>query len=279
MVSQTVLDYRWIGQRIREIRQQRGLTQQQLALGICNQSQISRIEKGVESVSAEILFQIAHKFSLDIRIFFDMTEQQINEIQSIRKNIRYLQKKHMYQELLQYIEDHQVEAICRYSLMDQQFVLYHKGNAYVHLGAVDRGFPMIQLALKLTYHCERIPALYEIEVIQALAIAYGFDGDYRACIGWLHKCLRALHVYREGSDQFTPIFYYLSKAYSDTQDYRMAIEYATQGIRYCENHKIGYYLDQLYYECGYSYEQIGQQFKAEQCYTKFQLLQDLFCTY
>lgn len=279
MVSQTVLDYRWIGQRIREIRQQRGLTQQQLALGICNQSQISRIEKGVESVSAEILFQIAHKFSLDIRIFFDMNEQQINEIQTIRKNIKYLQRKHMYQELLQYIEDHQVEAICRYSLMDQQFVLYQKGNAYVHLGAVDRGFPMIQLALKLTYHCERIPALYEIEVIQALAIAYGFDGDYRACIGWLHKCLRALHVYREDNDQFTPIFYYLSKAYSDTQDYRMAIEYATQGIRYCENHKIGYYLDQLYYECGYSYEQIGQQFKAEQCYARSKLLQDLFCTY
>ncbi|ANF95556.1 helix-turn-helix domain-containing protein [Paenibacillus bovis] len=277
LIGDNVLDYRYIGQRIREVRQQRGMTQQQLAIGICNQSQISRIEKGVESVSADILYRIARKCGVDVRIFYDMAQDQISEMQTIRKNITYLHRQQMYPELIDYIEHCQMEEIERPSVIDQQFILCQKGYAYLQLGQIPRGFQMIQQALKLTYHTDRLPALYEVEVILALAAGYALQGEQRCCISWLHKCRQSLYQYKELDYRFPQVFYCLARAYNASEDYRLAIDYASQGIRYCEDHRFCYRLEGLYYECGYSYEQLGQVDKAQRCYDRFRMLSELFC--
>ncbi|WP_046216308.1 helix-turn-helix domain-containing protein [Paenibacillus wulumuqiensis] len=277
LIGDSMLDYRYIGQRIREVRQQRGMTQQQLAMGICNQSQISRIEKGVESVSADTLYRIARKCGVDVRIFYDMAQNEISEMQNIRKNILYLQRQQMYPELIEYIEHCQTEESGRLSVIDQQFILCQKGYAYLQLGQIPCGFQMIQQALKLTYHTDRLPALYEVEVILALAAGYALQGDQRSCISWLHKCRQSLHQYRELDYRFPEVFYCLARAYNASEDYRLAIEYASQGIRYCEDHRFCHCLEKLYYECGYSYEQLGQSGKAERCYARSRMLSELFC--
>lgn len=55
-----------IGIRIKEKREELGISQEELASGICNQSVVSRIEKGETNASFSIIYQLAKKLGIDL---------------------------------------------------------------------------------------------------------------------------------------------------------------------------------------------------------------------
>ena len=68
-----------VGQRIRQHRQERNLTQTELArqIGI-QQSDLSRIEKGEYRVSLDVLFRLLQTFEMSLGAFFgDLAEQSL----------------------------------------------------------------------------------------------------------------------------------------------------------------------------------------------------------
>jgi transcriptional regulator with XRE-family HTH domain len=68
-----------VGQRIRQHRQERNLTQTELArhIGI-QQSDLSRIEKGEYRVSLDVLFRLLHVFEMSLGEFFgDLAGQNL----------------------------------------------------------------------------------------------------------------------------------------------------------------------------------------------------------
>lgn len=80
-----------VGQRIRRFRQERSLTQTELArqIGI-QQSDLSRIEKGEYRVSLDVLFRLLQVFELSLGAFFGdlaaqgLTEHEAGLLQSFR---------------------------------------------------------------------------------------------------------------------------------------------------------------------------------------------------
>jgi transcriptional regulator with XRE-family HTH domain len=80
-----------VGERIRNLRQQRQLTQTELArqIGI-QQSDLSRIEKGEYRVSLDVLFRLLHTLEMSLGEFFgdlsgnDLTPQESELLQCFR---------------------------------------------------------------------------------------------------------------------------------------------------------------------------------------------------
>lgn len=80
------LDYRELGLRIKQIRQESGLTQERLAeLVGCNTSHISNIENSHTKVSLNVLLAIANV--LDTSIDYLLANQYINASSAVDKEI------------------------------------------------------------------------------------------------------------------------------------------------------------------------------------------------
>lgn len=64
-----------MGGRIRELREKKGLTQQELAetVGVESPSYISKIERGATSPSYELLGRIAHVLNVELKDLFDVS--------------------------------------------------------------------------------------------------------------------------------------------------------------------------------------------------------------
>lgn len=63
-----------LGERIKTLRKKRGLTQAQLAAGICTKSFISQIEKGYSQPALDTLQAIAERLGVTLADFFDHGE-------------------------------------------------------------------------------------------------------------------------------------------------------------------------------------------------------------
>lgn len=75
-----------LAEKLRSKRKELGLSQQSLAKGICEQSQISKIERGNFMPSAELLFKIAQRLEVPLDYFFN---EQI-EVKSNISNFKHL---------------------------------------------------------------------------------------------------------------------------------------------------------------------------------------------
>ncbi|MGT2800915.1 helix-turn-helix domain-containing protein [Streptococcus marmotae] len=67
---------RILGVRLKNKRKELGLTQSELAAGICEQSQISRIEQTNFAPSSDILYMLSKKLGVTMEYFFDETIQE-----------------------------------------------------------------------------------------------------------------------------------------------------------------------------------------------------------
>lgn len=94
-----------VGNRLRNVRVEHGYTQFELAEKInCSSDTISRIERGINSMSDEILLKVANFFNVEVSYFFLFKETEISTkkedllvlLQSELKNFKYsdLEKLH-----------------------------------------------------------------------------------------------------------------------------------------------------------------------------------------
>ena len=80
------IDYKKLGIRIKELRQEKGLTQDNLAEMVsCNTSHISNIENNHTKVSLNVLLSIAN--SLDTSIDFLLSDQYSQESSALDREI------------------------------------------------------------------------------------------------------------------------------------------------------------------------------------------------
>jgi len=95
-----------VGQRIRQHRQERSLTQTELArqIGI-QQSDLSRIEKGEYRVSLDVLFRLLRVFEMSLGEFFgDLARQSLTETEArLLESFRVLPREEQV-EVLEFVD-------------------------------------------------------------------------------------------------------------------------------------------------------------------------------
>lgn len=108
--------------RLKNKRKELKLSQKELAEGICEQGQISRMEQGKYSPGSELLFQLSKRLNVSMNYFFEDTE--VSSLENIDK-FKELSRKFLDQrdyESLQYIYELEKAKRSRLSIKDQLYL-------------------------------------------------------------------------------------------------------------------------------------------------------------
>lgn len=92
-----------LGTVLKELRKKRGMTQKQLAEGICAQSMLSAIENDVYIPNAILLVNLAKRLKVDLNEISLATNFEISANEEFNQNVNKLCNSHQYIELLEFL--------------------------------------------------------------------------------------------------------------------------------------------------------------------------------
>lgn len=132
-----------LGQKIRDLRIRKGLTQSELSEGLVTPSMISQIESDKANPSHQLLAQIAEKLDTPIEYFLTDVETQLEKVSAYKLAYAILQKGD-YQEALQLFSRMEEAPSTQITLSDIQF---HLACCYRKLGEYEKAGELFEACL------------------------------------------------------------------------------------------------------------------------------------
>ncbi|RDI40149.1 helix-turn-helix domain-containing protein [Falsibacillus pallidus] len=253
------MDFSVIGKKIRELRKLMGLSQEELAEGICTQAQISKIEKGDVYPYASTLYLIAQRLGLDVNYFFDIgTTPRIDYVQEVEEVLGSARRRMSYSEMLEIVKSEEKNPLFTQNKKNQQLLLWHKGIAAYILNKKNRDWSISCLkdAISMTQSSEKVFSEREIEIYLSLGTIYSEEGDFDAALNIYKLAKEHLELlpYVKDVSIKPKLFYNIARAYTRQERFEESIEHCKEAINYCIKKDNLYCLGELHYHLGYNYE-------------------------
>jgi transcriptional regulator with XRE-family HTH domain len=250
------LDFLAIGEKIKELRKLLGLTQIDLAKGICTQAQISKIEKGDVYPYASTLYQISQRLGVDVNYFFDIgSTPRLDYVQEVSRQLKLARRNVNYEEMKQVVENEEDNPLFTQNRKNLQLLLWHKGIYEYHLnGKVEKAFDLLDTAISLTHNKHWTE--HEVEIFISKGIIL-FE------VGKLHEALDIYKPAREYLDLLphlhdetiiSRLYYNLARTMTRLQEIDQSISICKDAILWCVERDNLYLLGELHYHIGYNYE-------------------------
>lgn len=133
-----------LGQKIKDLRVRKGLTQSELSEGLVTPSMISQIESDKANPSHQLLSQIAEKLETPIEFFLTDIESQQEKL-SAYKVARAIMDKGEYKQAIKLLSSMKDEPSTQHSLSDVNFDL---ATCYLHTGKYDKANSLFEDCLE-----------------------------------------------------------------------------------------------------------------------------------
>ncbi|MFJ7647917.1 helix-turn-helix domain-containing protein [Lysinibacillus sp. NPDC097279] len=260
-----------ISSKIKEARKDKGITQAELADGICTQAMISNFEKGESVPSSIVLFKIAQKLKLDINYFFGQNSMKTHhdDNEETKKLIRKLIRNRDYQAI-NYIVKTEKEKANFSSNEDKQFLLWHEGicDFYLNKDSVN-AIDILNTALKLTG--KENYSEQTISINNSIAIIYFEVQQYENSLEFFQKCKSEYDLSNlKDSVLKIRILYGLSKTLVALKREEEAILECKKAIKICVTEESLYLLGELYFQIGRNLVILDRVKESEQYFEKAQ---------
>ncbi|HHZ5404773.1 TPA: helix-turn-helix domain-containing protein [Bacillus cereus] len=203
------MEFNDLGITIKELRIKKYISQSELCHGICSQSQISKIEKGVIYPSSILLYQLSERLGVDPNNIFALTQnKKLKYVQNVKYVMIDCTKQKQYKELYEIVKKEKNENNFQ-SREDKQFLLFY----------------------------------------EAIAILYAENKEYEKSINILKKCLRNFDNldFPRDKEIKLKIVFNLTKCFNLMDQYQESIKYSDKGIKIAINLNTLYLLGELCY--------------------------------
>ncbi len=251
------MDYSIIGKKIKELRKTVGLTQGELADGICTQALISRIEKGDVDPNATSLYQISKKLGVDVNYFFEIgTTPRLDYLKEVERQLRKLRKKHRYKEMIEMVRAEENNPLFK-EKENLQLLYWHKGIYIFEVeNKWEEAFPLLNKALFLTADSKKALSEREMEILLTMGGFYVGIEDYSAALNYYDQVKNAIQLTGQLNDKSikTRLLYNVARTLTRLGRYKDSIDSCKEGIRWCIEEEHLYGLAQLHYHMGYNLE-------------------------
>ena len=140
-----------LGITIKELRMKKNISQSELCHGICSQSQISKIEKGMIYPSSILLYQLSERLGIDPNHIFALTQnKKLKYVENVKCVMRDCTKQKQYNELYEIVKQEKTEN--NFQLKeDKQFLIWHEAIAIFYVNkSIKTALNLLNNALKLT---------------------------------------------------------------------------------------------------------------------------------
>ncbi|PEJ53524.1 transcriptional regulator [Bacillus wiedmannii] len=239
-----------LGITIKELRMKKNISQSELCHGICSQSQISKIEKGMIYPSSILLYQLSEKLGIDPNNIFALTQnKKLKYVENVKYVMRDCTKQKQYNELYEIVKQEKNEN--NFQLKeDKQFLIWHEAIAIFHVNkSIKTALNLLNSALKLTVTNVDFLSEREIDIMQSMAIFHWANKEYEKSITILRRCLANFNKldFPRDKEIKLKIIFNLAKILGLANQHEEAIKYNDMGIKLAINLNTLYLLGELYY--------------------------------
>jgi transcriptional regulator with XRE-family HTH domain len=254
------LDFIVIGEKIKELRKTLGLTQKDLANGICTQAQISKIEKGDVFPYASTLYQISQRLGVDVNYFFEIgSTPKLEYVQEVSRQLMLARRNLQYEDIKQIVKNEEQNPLFIQNRKNRQLLLWHKGIYEHNLnGQFNKCIELLDEAIGLshsTHWTER-----EIEIYISKGVVFFDQGKLEEALAiYLHaknhlKLLPHIH----DATIVSRLYYNIARTMTRLKQFEQSISICKDAIKWCLKNDNLYLLGELHYHIGYNYELIGK---------------------
>jgi len=244
------MEFNDLGIIIKELRMKKNISQSELCHGICSQSQISKIEKGMIYPSSILLYQLSERLGIDPNNIFALTQnKRLKYVENVKYVIKDCLKQKQYKELYEIVKKE--KNLNNFQTKEEkQFLIWHEAIAIFMVDrSIKTALDLLNNALKLTLTNSDFLSEREIDIMQTMAIFYAENKNYEKGINILRRCLTNFNKldFPRDKEIKLKIILNLAKCLDSTFQHEEAIKYLDKGIKLAINLNTLYLLGELFY--------------------------------
>jgi transcriptional regulator with XRE-family HTH domain len=252
------MNYSVIGKKIKELRKGVGLTQGDLADGICTQALISRIEKGDIYPSATALYQISNKLGVDINYFFEIgTTPRLDYIREVERQLTKLRIDQRFEEMMKIVSIEEKNPLFFKDKDKLQLLYWHKS---IYLFEIKKdykaAFCLLENAYRLTSHEKKAVTEREMEILITFGTWESLLNNHQNALEHYKKVEFFVTPAEQLQDKSikTRLFFNTARVLTRVKELDASINYCQKAIHWCIEEELLWGLGELYYQIGYNYE-------------------------
>ncbi|MGQ7068913.1 helix-turn-helix domain-containing protein [Bacillus cereus group sp. BceL140] len=244
------MEFNDLGITIKELRIKKNISQSELCHGICSQSQISKIEKGMIYPSSILLYQLSERLGIDPNNIFALTQnKRLKYVENVKYVIKDCLKQKQYKELYEIVKKE--KNLNNFQTKDEkQFLMWHEAIAIFMVDkSIKTALDFLNNALKLTLTNSDFLSEREIDIMQTMAIFYAENKEYEKSINIFTRCLTNFNKldFPRDKEIKLKLMLNLAKCFDFTYQHEEAIKYIDKGIKLAINLNTLYLLGELFY--------------------------------
>ncbi|MGX1262591.1 transcriptional regulator with XRE-family HTH domain [Rossellomorea marisflavi] len=251
------MDFAAVGKKIKELRKNSGLSQEELSEGICTQAQISKIEKGLVFPYASTLYQISQKLGVDVNYFFDIgTTPRLDYVQEVFEQLQIMRRTYRFKEMMDIVRAEESNPLFSQNKKNLQLLLWHKGiYLYEVENKVEDAINTLNKAVHIADIKGKVIQEREIEILLTIATIY-FREDLESALNLYQEIMRHVQVLPHLNDYTikTRLFYNLARVLTRMEKLEESNKYCDKAIKWCLKNDSIYLLGQIHYQKGYNLE-------------------------
>ncbi|CGF93144.1 helix-turn-helix transcriptional regulator [Bacillus cereus] len=244
------MEFNDLGITIKELRIKKNISQSELCHGICSQSQISKIEKGMIYPSSILLYQLSERLGIDPNNIFALTQnKRLKYVENVKYVIKDCLKQKQYKELYEIVKKE--KNLNNFQTKDEkQFLMWHEAIAIFMVDkSIKTALDFLNNALKLTLTNSDFLSEREIDIMQTMAIFYAENKEYEKSINIFKRCLTNFNKldFPRDKEIKLKLMLNLAKCFDFTYQHEETIKYIDKGIKLAINLNTLYLLGELFY--------------------------------
>ena len=146
-----ITDEFWtIGDVVRKLRNDQGITMQKLSLGLCSAATFSRIEANERDMDMMMAEIVLGRLGYSPDKFEIYTGQEELERYELREEIQKKEKKGKFHEVIATAEQYEIKYRRNLTRLEEQFVSGCKGFAEWKLGELEKAEELVEQAVRIT---------------------------------------------------------------------------------------------------------------------------------
>lgn len=269
-----------VGDFIRETRNRKGYTQEELSYGICTPASLSRIENGVQTPGRFTLEKLLERLGAENNLFnafVSREEMELYEtVQTVTRNITDgdidgLEKQiHKMEELTQNVSE-----------LERQYLIFAKGELLrqrdhnkraameLFMKAIHTSLPNFDGVTPLK---SNLLTFDEITIINSIAVLHAHEGRIREALqleNWLKEYMEEKVVDgKVKTTKYPMILYNLSNWLGREERYKEALEMAAQGSEFCVKNGNLVALPMLLFNKACSLAEMKEYTVAKKCFNQ-----------
>ena len=255
------------GNVIKELRNDRFLSQGELAEDICSQGMLSRIENNDVVPNVLVMQKICERLNVSVNYVLTLEESKMKPENNWLELLKQYKQSKQFAELadtLTQIEEDQI--VISHSKVELQEYAYYRGASLIdHNHKSEKGLAALQEGLNYTYNRNKANTTdMEVVLLSKIGKVYYYQGKYELGLSFMRRSISQFYADMSNRVKIdtTKIFYNIATALIDLKSYDEAIEFIEQGILWSQKLKTFYCLDDLYMLKGIVYQDLGRMDEA-----------------